>query len=50
VVGGRATGQSLTLGFPVEKAGRYEILAVFTKANDYGIAQLAINGRRRGNP
>ncbi len=43
-------GQSLTLGFPVEKAGRYEVLAVFTKAKDYGIAQLEVNGKAAGQP
>jgi len=43
-------GQALTLGFPVEKAGKYEVLAVFTKANDYGIAQLEVNGKAAGQP
>lgn len=36
-------GDILTLGFPVEQAGRYEVLAVFTKARDYGIAEVSIN-------
>lgn len=43
-------GDTLVLGFPVEKAGRYKVTAQFLKAVDYGIAQLAINGRPVGEP
>ena len=32
------------MAFPVEQAGRYEVIACLTKANDYGIVKLAING------
>lgn len=38
-------GDRLTVEFPVEKAGRYEVRAVFTKAIDYGILRLFINGQ-----
>lgn len=37
-------GDRLTVEFPVEKAGRYDVRAVFTKAVDYGIFRLLING------
>ncbi|GMV93961.1 MAG: hypothetical protein AMXMBFR82_37390 [Candidatus Hydrogenedentota bacterium] len=37
-------GDRLTVEFPVEKAGRYDVRAVFTKAVDYGIMRLLING------
>lgn len=43
-------GDKLTLGFNVEKAGPYEIMAVFTKAPDYGIHQVFINGEKAGDP
>ena len=36
-------GDRLVLEFPVEKAGRYEIIANLTKAIDYGIVKIAIN-------
>jgi hypothetical protein len=38
-------GDTLTLEVPAEKAGKYEIFAVFTKAGDYGIHTLSINGK-----
>jgi hypothetical protein len=37
-------GDTLVLGFKVEKAGTYEIFGNFTKAVDYGIAAFAVNG------
>ena len=36
---------TLTAAFEADKAGRYEVVAVFTKAVDYCIAKLAINGK-----
>jgi len=48
--GGQKPGDTLTLGFPVEKAGRYKVTAQFLKAVDYGIAQVAINGTAVGDP
>ena len=38
-------GDKLVLAFPVAEAGRYEVLARFTKAPDYGIHKLAVNGQ-----
>lgn len=43
-------GNRLEISFPVEKRGTYEVFAVFTKAGDYGMAQLAINGVKIGEP
>lgn len=43
-----APGDVLELGFQVERAGRYEVRAVFTKAPDYGIHRIAINGESAG--
>lgn len=47
---GHKTGDTLTLGFPVEKAGKYKVTAQFLKAVDYGVAQVAINGIKAGEP
>ncbi len=47
---GHKTGDTLTLGFPVDKAGKYKVTAQFLKAVDYGIAQVAINGAAAGEP
>ncbi len=41
-------GDKLVLAFPVENAGRYEVFAVFTKARDFGIHQVMINGKVAG--
>jgi len=48
--GGQKPGDTLTLGFPVERAGKYKVTAQFLKAVDYGIAQVAINGAAAGEP
>ncbi len=48
--GGQKPGDTLTLGFPVEQAGKYKVTAQFLKAVDYGIAQVAINGLAAGDP
>ncbi|HDP34399.1 MAG TPA: DUF2961 domain-containing protein [Candidatus Hydrogenedentes bacterium] len=45
-----APGDTLILAFPVEKEGRYEVFAVFTKAKDYGVHQIKINGNEAGQP
>jgi len=39
-------GDKLTLEFNVEKAGRYKVIANLTKARDYGIVQVSVNGRK----
>ncbi len=38
-------GDKLVLAFPVTEAGRYEVMGRFTKAPDYGIHKLAVNGQ-----
>jgi len=43
-------GDSLTLEFPVQQAGRYEVLVALTKAPDYGIVQLRINEEEFSDP
>lgn len=43
-------GDRLTLAFPVEHAGTYEIKAAFTYAPDYGIHNLYINGKPIDGP
>ena len=48
--GGQQPGDTLKLAFPVERAGRYKVTGQFLKAVDYGIAQLAINGDKAGEP
>ncbi|MFP4056486.1 MAG: glycoside hydrolase family 172 protein [Candidatus Brocadiia bacterium] len=40
----------LTLAFPVEEAGRYQLLLQLTKARDYGIVQLHLDGEKLGEP
>ncbi len=41
---GGAPGDSVTFGFPVEKGGRYEVRAAFTKTKRCGIVQLHVDG------
>jgi hypothetical protein len=43
-------GDTLAVAFPAPKAGRYRVFGRFLKARDYGIHQLAINGRPTGAP
>lgn len=45
-----APGDTLDLEIPVRENGRYEISAQFTKAPDYGIVQLWMNGQKLGSP
>ena len=47
---GAKPGDHLELGIPVEKAGRYRILARLTKARDYGIFELAIDSKAPVGP
>jgi hypothetical protein len=37
-------GDKLELGFPAPKAGKYRVLAQMTKARDYGVVRLSVNG------
>jgi hypothetical protein len=43
-------GDKLDLAIPVAKAGKYRVAMQFTKAPDYGIVQLYLNGEKLGNP
>jgi hypothetical protein len=36
-------GDELTIEFPVEKAGRYQLVANLTKANDYAIVEVSVD-------
>lgn len=47
---GAQPGSKLELALPIEKEGRYVLEMVFTKARDYGIAQLALDGQKLGGP
>ncbi len=40
---GAKPGDKLTIAFPVETAGKHELFAVFTKAENYGIAKIQVN-------
>jgi hypothetical protein len=43
-------GDKLELALPVAKAGKYQLLAQLTKAVDYGIVQLSLDGENLGPP
>jgi hypothetical protein len=43
-------GERLALAVPVKKAGRFDVLAQFTKATDYAIVQLYWDGKKLGEP
>ena len=43
-------GDKLDLALPVKKTGKYEINMQFTKAVDYGIVQLYLDGEKIGAP
>lgn len=44
------SGQSVELIIPPQKPGKYHLLAHFTKAHDYGIFQLNLNGTDISQP
>lgn len=44
------SGDTLDLSMPVEKTGRYRLRMQLTKAGDYGIVQLYLDGNKLGNP
>ena len=48
--GGQKPGDELLLEFNVPKAGQYQVFGRFLKAIDYGIMQLAVNGKKAGEP
>lgn len=43
-------GDQLVLGFNIPKAGKYRVFGRFLTARDYGVHQIAINGRKVGDP
>jgi hypothetical protein len=45
---GARPGDKLDLVLPVEKTGRYKVSAAMTKAIDYGIVQLYLDGKKAG--
>jgi hypothetical protein len=47
---GARPGDQLELALPVEKTGKYKLLAQLTKAEDYGIVQLWLDGEKLGEP
>jgi hypothetical protein len=47
---GAHPGDKLDLALPVSKNGKYKLSAQFTKAPDYGIAQLYLDGKKLGEP
>ncbi len=47
---GAKPGDRLELALPVAQAGKYQLLAQFTKAVDYGIVQLSLDGEKLGQP
>ena len=47
---GMKPDDTLTVKFAAPKAGKYQVLGRFLRARDYGIHQLAINGKKTGEP
>jgi len=47
---GAKPGAKLELAFSVKQAGRYQLRAVLTKARDYGIVQVSLDGKKLGEP
>lgn len=47
---GAKPGDKLIVELPVSKDGKYDLVMGFTKAIDYGIVQLALDGVKIGNP
>jgi hypothetical protein len=43
-------GDSVEMEFEIAKGGKQELFVVLTKANDYGITQLALDGNDVGKP
>ena len=43
-------GDKLELGFTVDKSGKYQVSVLLTKARDYAIVQLYLDGNKIGEP
>ena len=48
--GAEQAGDSLDLPLPFHKAGKYRLIAHFTKGPNYGILQVKLNGAELGQP
>ncbi len=46
----RDTGGVLELELPFDGVGNHELVGAFTKARDYGVVQLAVDGKPVGDP
>jgi hypothetical protein len=46
---GAHLGDKLSVAIPVKEAGKYEVKLQLTKARDYGIVQLYLDGKKVGN-
>ena len=40
----------MDLALPVEKSGKYELILEMTKAPDYAVVQLRLDGKKLGEP
>ena len=47
---GTKPGDKLDLALPVKAAGKYRLSVQLTKAPDYGIVQLSLDGQKLGSP
>jgi hypothetical protein len=47
---GAKPGDKLEVAVPVKKSGTYKVSVVLTKARDYGIVQLYLDGKKAGEP
>ena len=47
---GGKVGSKLDLELPVEVAGKFDVLMALTKAKDYGIVQISLDGVKLGDP
>ena len=47
---GAKPGDKLQVALSVEADGRYDVSVFLTKARDYGIVQLSIDGKKIGKP
>jgi len=47
---GAKPGDKLEVVVPVKKSGTYDVSVVLTKARDYGIVQLSLDGKKAGDP
>ena len=47
---GKEIGAKLDLELPVAQNGNYDLELVLTKARDYGIVQIMLDGKRLGGP